>query len=201
MRKCLTVLCASLLLSSVAMAAPVTNLEKGQVNAGYLYWNPKADFASLDLGKAGATGAFVETALSDKVILGIETISGDASKTIGGIKVKIDVEFTDITMQYKVAENVRLIAGTRNYDDTAIVAGTSRNSSSSKFTYGVSASTDLKAATVGYASVLHNSYGTDWQFGVNQKLDDKLILNVNYRNYDEDNSSLKGIGAGLIYKF
>jgi len=66
MKKCFLVLAASIAMSGVAAAAPVTNLEKGETNAGYLYWNPKVEIASADLGSHNANGFFVETALTDK---------------------------------------------------------------------------------------------------------------------------------------
>lgn len=203
MKKCLLVLAASIAMSSVAMAAPVTNLEKGETNAGYLFWNPKLEVSSYDLGSNNANGFFVETALTDKVIVGIETIKGDGSAVVGGTYISADTRFTDLTIQYKVADNVRLIAGNRNYDTNASATGYGSISySTDKFIYGISGSTSLGEKTTAYASVLNNSVGTDWQLGVNQTLSNNLTFNVNYRYYDEDDDlKLKGIGAGLIYKF
>ncbi|WP_312199437.1 hypothetical protein [Anaerospora hongkongensis] len=200
MKKCLLVLAASLAMSGVAAAAPVTDLAKGETTAGYLYWNPKVEIASYDLGSHNANGFFVETALTDKVILGIETIKGDASVPFG----KADTRFTDVTIQYKVADNVRLIAGNRNYDTNGSNAYASGSISENKLLYGISGSTALGEKTTAYASVLQNSIGTDWQIGVNQNVSDNLTLNINYRYYDEDSildTKLKGIGAGIIYKF
>ncbi|WP_312422605.1 hypothetical protein [Anaerospora hongkongensis] len=200
MKKCLLVLAASLAMSGVAAAAPVTDLAKGETTAGYLYWNPKVEIASYDLGSHNANGFFVETALTDKVILGIETIKGDASLPFA----KADTRFTDVTIQYKVADNVRLIAGNRNYDTNGSDADGSVSISENKLLYGISGSTALGEKTTAYASVLQNSIGTDWQIGVNQNVSDNLTLNINYRYYDEDSildTKLKGIGAGIIYKF
>lgn len=202
MKKFLFVLAASLIMSSVAMAAPVTNIEKGEVNAGYLYWNPKTEIISINLGSNNANGFFVETAISDTVILGLETIKGDFSTVVGGIRVSGDTRFTDLTFQFKVKDNIRLIAGNRYYDTNGSAAGIgSASGSTNKLLYGISGSTSLGEKTTGYASVLANSVGTDWQIGVNQALNDKLTLNINYRCYDEDNLTMKGIGAGLAYKF
>lgn len=205
MKKCLLVLAASLAMSSVAAAAPVTNLEKEETTAGYLYWNPKVEIASYDLGSHNANGFFVETALTDKVILGIETIKGDASAVIFGSSAKADTRFTDVTIQYKVADNIRLIAGNRNYDTNGSIAGEgSASISENKLLYGISGSTALGEKSTAYASVLQNSIGTDWQIGVNQNVSENLTLNINYRYYDEDSildTKLKGVGAGIIYKF
>ncbi|TCL38693.1 outer membrane protein with beta-barrel domain [Anaerospora hongkongensis] len=204
MKKCLLVLAASIAMSGIAAAAPVTNLEKGETTAGYLYWNPKVEIRSYDFGSHNANGFFVETALTDKVIVGIETIKGDASAVISGVYGSADTRFTDVTIQYKVANNIRLIAGNRNYDTNGSTAGASASLSENKLLYGISGSTVLGEKTTAYASVLQNSIGTDWQIGVNQNVSENLTLNVNYRYYDEDSfldTKLKGVGAGIIYKF
>ncbi len=204
MKKCLLVLAASLAMSGIAAAAPVTDLAKGETTAGYLYWNPKVEIASYDLGSHNANGFFVETALTDKVILGIETIKGDASAVVYGVPGSADTRFTDVTIQYKVADNVRLIAGNRNYDTNGSNAYASGSISENKLLYGISGSTALGEKTTAYASVLQNSIGTDWQIGVNQTVSDNVTLNINYRYYDEDSildTKLKGVGAGIIYKF
>lgn len=205
MKKCLLVLAASLAMSGIAAAAPVTNLEKGETTAGYLYWNPKVEILSYDFGSHNANGFFVETALTDKVILGIETIKGDASAVFGGVSGSADTRFTDVTIQYKVANNIRLIAGNRNYDTNGSASGWGSGSiSENKLLYGISGSTAIGEKTTAYASVLQNSIGTDWQIGVNQNVSDNLTLNINYRYYDEDSildTKLKGVGAGIIYKF
>ncbi|WP_333595445.1 hypothetical protein [Anaerospora hongkongensis] len=191
-------------MSGIAAAAPVTDLAKGETTAGYLYWNPKVEIASYDLGSHNANGFFVETALTDKVILGIETIKGDASAVVYGVPGSADTRFTDVTIQYKVADNVRLIAGNRNYDTNGSNAYASGSISENKLLYGISGSTALGEKTTAYASVLQNSIGTDWQIGVNQTVSDNVTLNINYRYYDEDSildTKLKGVGAGIIYKF
>jgi opacity protein-like surface antigen len=203
MKKLLLVLVIILAMSSVAMAAPVTNLEKGESAVGYLYWNPNVDAFGGDFGNASASGFYVETAVSDKVIIGLETIKGDKSKTISGIKAKVDTRFTDLTIQYKLDNNIRLIAGNRNYDTDFAAAGVgSYSNSSDKFFYGVSASTSLGDKATAYAAVTHSSIATEWQIGANQNITKNLDLNINYRYYDQDDDlTLKGIGAGLIYKF
>ncbi|TWH46575.1 porin family protein [Sporomusa sp. KB1] len=202
MKKLILTLVMCFAVSSIAMAAPMTDLQKGESAAGYLYWNPKVDIDSYDIGNSNANGFYAETALTDKVIVGIETMKGDRTKNISGTKVSIDTRFTDFTVQYKIDNNVRLIAGNRNYDTSASVAGYgSASESTNKFIYGIGASTPLGDKTTAYATYLHDSYADDWQIGVNQTLSKNVLLNVNYRYHDEDYVTLKGIGAGLIYKF
>lgn len=202
MKKFLVTLVACLAISSIAMAAPMTNLNKGESTAGYLYWNPKIDVDSYNVGRATANGAYVETALDDKWILGIETIKGSKDKNIAGVNVSADSRFTDVTVQYKLDKNVRLIAGNRNYDTSISAAGLgSVDESENKFIYGIGASTPLGDKTSAYATYLHDSYCNEWQIGVNHDLAKNVFLNVNYRYHDEDNVTLKGIGAGLSYRF
>lgn len=209
MKKFLTALVACMAISSIAMAAPMTNLEKGESAAGYLYWNPKIEAQdggySFDAGKTNANGFYFENAISDKLILGIETIQGDKTKNLSGATVHADTRFTDITLQYKLDKNVRLIAGNRNYDTSGYITNgvdnISINSSENKFIYGIGASTPIGNKTTAYATYLHDSYANDWQIGVNHDVSKDVALNVNYRYHDEDYVTLKGIGAGLIYKF
>lgn len=209
MKKTLLALALSLAVSSVGMAAPLTDLHKGDSAVGYLYWNPSINVNayghSFDAGNTTANGAYIETALSDKVIVGVETIKGNKDATISGAKVHGDTRFTDFTVQYKLDNNFRLIAGNRNYDTT--ISGsyggysTSASESTNKFIYGVGALAPIGENTSAYATYLHDDYANDWQIGVNQDLSKNVVLNVNYRYHDEDNVTLKGIGAGIVYKF
>lgn len=198
MRRILLILIVVLTMSSVALAAPMTNLEKGEGAAGYLYWNPKAEISGYGLGKSNANGFYLEKAVSDKIIVGLETIKG--SKSAGAYT--IDARFTDLTVQYKVDKNVRLIAGNRNYDTSASIQGFgSFDDSTNKAIIGFGASTSLGDKATAYTTLIHSSEGTDWQIGASQELDKNVSLNINYRYYDGDDLSLKGIGAGLLYKF
>jgi hypothetical protein len=185
----------------------MTDLQKGESAAGYLYWNPKIeigsyDIGSYDIGSSNANGFYTETALTDKVIVGIETMKGDRTINVLGTKVSADTRFTDFTVQYKVDNNVRIIAGNRNYDTNASATGYgSISASTNKFIYGIGASTPIGDKTTGYVTYLHDSYADDWQIGANQTLSKNVLLNVNYRYHDEDYVTLKGVGAGIIYKF
>lgn len=209
MKKFFTVIAACMAISSVTMAAPMTNLEKGESTAGYLYWNPKIEANaygdSFDAGKTDANGFYFENAISDKIILGIETIQGDKTKNFSGVTAHADTRFTDITLQYKLDKNVRLIAGNRNYDTSGyIIDGVktfSDDISENKFIYGMGAFAPIDDKTIAYATYLHDSYANDWQIGINHDVSKNVALSVNYRYHDEDYVTLKGIGAGLIYKF
>jgi opacity protein-like surface antigen len=205
MKKILLTLILFLIMSSVGMAAPLTDLQKGDSSAGYLYWNPSIDIkagGTYDIGNATANGIYVETAVGDKVIVGIETMKGSRDTTINGARVHLDTRFTDFTAQYKINDNFRLIAGDRNYDTTIGVSGIgSASESSNKFIYGVGALAPIGDKTSAYATYLHDDYADEWQIGVNHDFSKQLALNVNYRYHDEDSVTLKGIGVGIIYKF
>lgn len=206
MKKVLLIIAAIFAISGVAMAAPMTDLNKGESAAGYMYWNPKIDIDGIgNIGRATANGFYVENAVSDKFIIGIETIDGDKTKNFGGLRAHADVRFTDFTVQYKLDKNVRLIAGDRNYDTSlSATDGVNRasvDSSENKFIYGIGAFTPIGNKTSAYATYLHDSYTNEWQIGVNQDLSKNVFLNVNYRYHDEDSVTLEGMGASLIYKF
>lgn len=201
MRKVLVTMAALSIVSSVAMAAPITDLQKGESVAGYSYWNTKIKADSYDFGKTGSNGFYVETGISDKFIVGVETMKGDKSANLYGIHISADTRFTDVSLKYKIDKNVQLIAGNRNYDTNLSGGGYSESASTNKFFYGVGASTGIGENTSAYASIIHNNIADDWQIGVNHNLSKNTVLNVNYRYYDEDYVTLKGFGAGIAYKF
>jgi len=201
MRKILLTLSALTLMTSVAMAAPVTDLQKGQSVAGYSYWNTKINVDNYDFGKINTNGFYAETAIDEKLIVGIETMKGSKSTTISGVAVSADTRFTDVSLKYKLNKNVQLIAGNRSYDTNVSIAGTSASDTTSKFFYGVGTTTDINKNTTAYASIIHSDIADDWQIGVNHNLSKNVGLNVNYRSYSEDGFSLKGLGAGIAYKF
>ena len=205
MKKFVFALIACLAISSIAMAAPVTDLQKGESEVGYMYWNPSIDISSYDAGSTSANGAYVKTALDDKWTVGIETIQGDKTRTISGVRVHADIRLTDVTAQYKLDKNVRLIAGMRNYDGklsaTNGIDTISGDNSENKFIYGIGFNGPIGEKTNAYATYTHDSYADEWQIGVNQDLSKNTFLNVNYRYHDEDGLTLKGIGAGISYKF
>lgn len=202
MKKFIFALITCLAISSIAMAAPVTDLQKGESEVGYMYWNPSIDISSYDAGSTSANGAYVKTALDDKWTVGIETIQGDKTRTISGVRAHGDVRLTDVTAQYKLDKNIRLIAGMRNYDGKVSVTGLGSDSTSeNKFIYGVGFNAPIGDKTSAYATYTHDSYANEWQIGVNQDLSKNVFLNVNYRYHDEDGLTLKGMGAGVSYKF
>lgn len=201
MKKVLVTVAALSIASSVAMAAPITDLQKGESVVGYSYWNTKIKADSYDFGKTGSNGFYVETGISDKFIVGVETMKGDKSANFYGTRISADTRFTDVSLKYKIDRNVQLIAGNRNYDTNISGGGYSTSSSTNKFFYGVGASTEIGDNTSAYASIIHSSIADDWQIGVNHNLNKNTVLNVNYRYYDEDYFTLKGFGAGVAYKF
>ncbi len=201
MKKVLITMAALSIASSVAMAAPITDLQKGESVAGYSYWNTKIKADSYDFGKTGSNGFYVETAISDKFIVGIETMKGDKSTNVYGTRISADTRFTDVSLKYKLDNCVQLIAGNRNYDTNLSGGGYSESNSTNKFFFGIGASTEIGENTLAYASIIHNNVADDWQIGVNHTLNKNVMLNVNYRYYDEDYITLKGFGAGVAYKF
>lgn len=168
-----------MLISSAALAAPVLNLDKGESLAGYTW-------SHLDYGDGSKNfnGLFLQSAVGDRFILGI-----DYSKGSG-----FDYKETDIYGQYKFDKNARLILGSRQYRGD----GDREN----KLLYGVAANTQLGHNTSGYASLLRDSWETDWKVGVTYALAANTSLDLNYRYRDiDDGDSIKGFGLGLNYKF
>jgi hypothetical protein len=179
------------------MAAPITDLNKGESVVGYSYWNSNVEYSGYDLGKSQFNGLYLETAINDKTIVGIESIKG--SKNISGIS--LDTRFTDISLKSKVNENVQLIVGNRTYNTDMSYSGSSASDTTNKLFYGVGVTKDINEKVAAYVSITRCDDANDWQIGTNYKLNENTSLNLNYRYYDVDNLTLKGLGAGLSYTF
>ncbi|BBB92107.1 MAG TPA: hypothetical protein PKA28_05460 [Methylomusa anaerophila] len=120
----------------------------------------------------------LEHGISAKFILGIERNTAD-------------LETTDLYAQYKLDPNIRLIAGNRDFDN-----------GSGKFFYGLGALTNLAPNLDGDLSVTASSNYTEWQAGVNYKLDGQTALHLGYKSYDQDGlPTFDGIGFGINHKF
>ncbi len=172
--KILTLLAGSMLASSIGFAAPISDLSQGEATIGYNHYSMSHD--------TNDNSFYLEGAVSDKFTLGVE--HNHYSK---------DWNNTDIYAQYKLDPNVHLIIGDRNYD---------YDHQSDKVFYGVGVTTNLAPRLDGYASVITNSYTTEWQAGVNYALNDNIGLNVGYKsNKDDGYPTYDGVGIGLNCKF
>ncbi|MDF2570331.1 MAG: hypothetical protein K0R55_1935 [Sporomusa sp.] len=177
-KKILTLLTGTMLVASVGMAAPLTDLQKGETNIGYNHYNLDASGPDYD-----NDSFYLEHAVGSKVIVGLEKNTyaayGDSIKS------------TDIYAHYKLDPNVRLILGNRDY-----------NGGDSKVFYGIGASTNLAPKLDGYASVITNSDETEWTTGLAYKLTNKTNLHLGYKSNKLDGAPrADGLGFGVNYKF
>jgi opacity protein-like surface antigen len=177
-KKILTILTGTMLAASVSFAAPITDLQQNETTIGYNHYNLDANGQDID-----NDSFYLENAVSDKVILGIER----NSYSVPGASLKA----TDIYAQYKLDPNIRLIVGNRDYSP-----------GSNKVFYGIGASAALAPKLDGYASVTTSSIATDWQVGAAYKLNSQTSLNLGYKSYKEDGSAkADGLGFGVNYTF
>ncbi|SHJ43288.1 hypothetical protein [Propionispora hippei] len=176
-KKILTVLAGTMLVAGTAMAAPISDIQEGQTTVGYTHYN-----LSSNTHDVKDDSFYLESAVSQKFILGIEN---NSAFPYNGVKA------TDVYAQYKLDPNVRLIAGNRSYEDGP-----------DKMFYGVGANMALAPKLDGYVSVTNSSIATEWQTGVNYKLDKQTSLTLGYKSYKEDHAStLDGVGFGANYTF
>lgn len=174
-RKIFALIAGTMLATSIGHAAPLTDLQQGETNIGYSHYNLSSDI-NLD-------SFYLENAVSDKLILGVERNNYS--------NLYANQQTTDLYAQYKIDSNIRLIAGNRNYSGDF-----------NKLFYGIGATANFTPKLDGYASVTTNSIATEWQTGVNYKLDNQTGLQLGYKSYKEDNSSaIDGIGFGINHKF
>ncbi|VBB09082.1 Hypothetical protein LUCI_4368 [Lucifera butyrica] len=122
---------------------------------------------------------YLENAVSPQFILGVERNG------------YTDFHTTDIYAQYKLDPNVRLIAGNRDYSDD-----------NSQFFYGIGANVNLSNNLDGYVSVTTSSSATEWQTGLNFKMNSQTSLNLGYKSLKRDYyPTYDGLGFGINYKF
>lgn len=176
-KKILTLLTGTMLVASVGMAAPLTDLQQGESTIGYNHYNLDAN-QTID-----TDGFYLENGISNKVIVGIER----NSYAVPGY----DFKTTDVYAHYKLDPNVRLIVGSRDYSNGP-----------SKIFYGLGANTNLASKLDGYASVTTSSIVTEWQTGLTYKLNNQTSLQLGYKSYKEDGAATAdGLGFGANYKF
>ncbi len=177
-KKILAILTGTMLVTGVGFAAPVTDLQEGESTIGYNHYNLDVVGQNID-----DDSFYLENAVTDKVILGIER----NSYSIPGY----DAKTTDIYAHYKLDPNIRLIVGNRDY-----------SGGPSKMFYGIGANTNLSPKVDGYASVTSSSIATEWQAGVTYKLNNQASLHLGYKSYKEDGAATAdGMGFGVNYKF
>lgn len=193
LKKIVVSVCAVMMTASVAMAAPVTDLEPGKVNIGYNYSNFNAKNDGDDLGNYAAHGVFVQGGLSEKFNYGIEYNSMTGGrKQVGARLYQVnDQKNTDVTVQYKVDKGVRLIGGFRHYE-----AG-----STARALYGIAGKTSLGKNVDGYAVFQKTDVENEWQVGVTTKLSANVSFDLNYKSHDLDGASVKGLGFGVSTTF
>ncbi|MBP2654880.1 MAG: hypothetical protein H6Q73_2449 [Firmicutes bacterium] len=174
----LALVAGSMMVSSVGFAAPITNMWTGEAAVGYNYYSlsHSTDNSSV----------YLQGDVSDKFTLGIERNNNSTCDYD-------DWNTTDIYAHYKLNPNFRIIVGDRDYDYGNV---------SNKVFYGVGYTTKLAPRMDGYASIIGNSYTTEWQAGVNYALDRNVSLNVGYKSTKDDGyATYDGLGVGVNYKF
>jgi len=177
-KKILALMAGTMLATSIGYAAPLTDLAPGETNIGYNHYNLDQYGDSID-----NDSFYLENAVSDKFNVGIERNSYSAPYG--------SFHTTDIYAHYKLDNGVRLIAGDRNY-----------SGDSDKFFYGIGVNANLAPRLDGYASVTTNDVATEWQTGLNYKMDGETSLNLGYKSDKHDNeSTMDGIGFGISHKF
>ncbi len=173
-KKVLTALTGAMLATSVAMAAPITDLDKGQSVIGYNHYDLDISGDTVDNDSFS-----LENALTNNLIVGVERNSFN------------DAKATDVYAQYKLDPNFRLIVGNRDYSDGP-----------SKMFYGLGAKTSLAPKVDGYASVITNSIVTEWQAGLAYQINHQTALNLGYKSSKEDGfARADGLGFGVGIKF
>jgi opacity protein-like surface antigen len=189
-KKVLAGLVGAMLVSSVGLAAPVVDLNRGETSIGYNYSSLDIEINGTPFDTSDSDGFYVEHALNDKVSVGV-----DHTKTpieFSGINLG-DMKVTDVYAKYKLNKNIYATLGNRNYN--------SDGEKTDEITIGLDGIKQLTEKVNGYAGLKSNDYETELQIGATYALTDVLNLDVNYKHHDYDDGESKGFGLGVNYKF
>jgi hypothetical protein len=172
-------------MSSIGMCAvPDPNSGIGDVQLGYNYYNMKKTSGGIGQGKQGFNevygsvglgfgyGAFVNYAHTDQT-----------SYTDFGLKTTM------------LIPNVALMVGQRRMETD------NRNSNNNLF-YGASIKQDLIGGVSVYATYQKGTKFRDEVVGLTYSLNKNSQLNLSWKRYDDNNNTtFKGIGGGVNFKF
>lgn len=206
MKKAIFALVTSLAFASTAFAAaPAVDLAAGQTQIGYSYNNLKTNAAGLgDFGTFHANGIQLAYGISDKLAITGDYLKSDSRSfdayvngSYAGSVNDLNYDTTQVGLQYKVSNNIALLAGNvktgLNWDSS---------SASSSETYGgVAYKASLANHVDGYASYLKSSNVEDWKAGLTYGLGHNTSIDVGYRHNGTPSITAEGMTVGANYKF
>ena len=216
-----------LLISSVALASPLTDYSAGKGSIDLTLRNTKETLSveseHLTFGKKNNLDTTVTVGLSDKFAIqyrNFDAKSGNLSMggdMAGGISTKLTSN--EFNVLYKMGKNINAFAGLVNAQVTlgqSISDGPSMEIGTPTKKYlqvGVVASTQIADKTTLWGSVGVGRHLTNLEVGVGYEFAPNWEFNVNYRNLNVKNlqymmtseysldQKAKGFGYGITYKF
>lgn len=209
------ILAAVVLLSSGVWAAPAAvGLDRGQTVISYSYSDLNDNFKynamglDTDFSNANQESIYAQTALFEHWLLGIDYVTGDATKKIAGQNMKLEHLHTDFFIQYQFNSYFGLVLGSREYNHKIFVNGIRFMTYDDAFLlYGLTAATRFNDRWNGYVVALNNEVETDLQIGTTYALTDNIFVDLNYKSnvFEEKSLGAKikttGAGFGLGFKF
>lgn len=184
-------------------AAPTANMEPGQFNLGYTNYNLKTEGNVLgDLGNFKANNYQAAYGLSDKISLTGDYLSSEKRSfynTYYGYFTDLNYSTTQLGLQYKLTDNLALTAGNVKAEFSSNEYGNSTNEVYGGVAYNAALTNKLN----GYASYLKSEHVQDAKVGMQYSVSPNASVDVNYRDYQDDNSGMKGkgVGMGVNYTF
>ncbi|WP_371361479.1 hypothetical protein SRRS_28750 [Sporomusa rhizae] len=196
---------ASAALTGTAFAnAPAMDLAAGQGQFGYSYNNLKTDISAIgDLGTLHANNFQGAYALTDKLAVTGDYLNTESqtfySYKAGGYLRNLNINSTQLGLQYKLSHNLAVTAGNAK---TELKANNNSVSTSEAFA-GVAYKTALTNHVDGYASYSRSSNIEDWKTGLTYNVGSNLSVDAGYRHFETKDigSKAEGMGFGVNYKF
>ena len=221
-KKILAFLAATSLMTSVAMAAPMTDYSQGKTaidltmrnTEGKAIGNTYKEKYNLDWGVTTGLGndwAIQYRQFNPKSKSTSYSDVDDFGNPFTG-SAKAQLKTSEINVLRKVTDNVSIYAGVMRtkaeFEDT--LDSPFSSNSKNKWQLGLVGSTQIADKLTGYASVGAGKDLTSWQIGVAYEVAPNVDFNVDYRQIKVDNLKFvgedfdvkaKGLGFGVTYKF
>ncbi len=195
---------ASATLTGTAFAnVPGMDVAAGQGQFGYSYNNLKTDSSVIgDLGTLHANNFQGAYGLSDKLAITGDYLNTE-SKTFYaygyGYYNNLNMNSTQIGLQYKLNNNLAVTAGTAKSELKANNNSVSTNEAFAGIAYKTAIASNLD----GYASYIRSSNIEDWKAGLTYGVNNNITVDAGYRHLDTKDLGIKaeGMGFGVNYKF
>ena len=212
MKKFLVVFIGLIMMSSVALASPLTDYSAGKGSVDLTWRNTQDTLNGWDLNKKDNLDSAVTVGLGHNLAFQYRNFEpkSDPTSDSGGVTGTFKLKTNEFNVLYKVDPNFSVIAGVVSAKGEAVPGNNYSSNTKNYWQVGLVAYTPIATKTNLWAvanagSNLTNlevgvgyEFACNWEFNVNYRDLETKKLNGNVGNFD---AKAKGFGFGVTYKF